>query len=127
MSRILHVFAATLLGALAAGCAGRPSTSLPASPLRPTGPIPPYIVHAAELDGTSGPRLAKALRAIDGVEGVELDLEMRKATIQTKTGLFLYEPQVRAAFTSAQVDLASFHPPSEALVTVYVVQAAGGG
>ena len=127
MTRNLHVFSAVLLGAIIASCAGEPSASGPVSSVRPTGPIPPYTVQAAELDETSGPRLAKALRAIDGVEDVELDLEARRANVQTRSGLFLYEPQVRAAFSSANVEFASFQPPSEALVTVYVVEAGGGG
>jgi len=123
MSRTLPALSAALLGALVTGCASEPSVSS----ARPTGTIPPYTVHATELDETSGPRLATALRAIDGVEDVEIDLESRRANVQTKAGLFLYEPQVRAAFSSASVEFGSFDPPSEALVTVYVVQAAGGG
>ena len=127
MPRTLQVFSIALVGALAAGCADAPSVARPANSGRPTGPIPPYTVRAAELDESSGPKLAEALRGIDGVESVELDVKARKAKVQTKADRFLYEPQVQAAFASASVELTSFEAPSEAFVTVYVVDAAGGG
>ena len=125
--RHLSLSSVALLGALAAGCAGEPPAAVRDDSVRPTGTIPPYVAHAAELDDSGGSRLETALRAIDGVEGVEVELEARRASVEMTEGVFLYDAQVRAAFAAADVEFGSFQPPAEALVTVYVVEAAGGG
>ena len=129
MPKILSssLFALGLVGGVFVGCAGEPSSRQSSDAARSTDPIPPYSVRVEGLDESSGARLVTALAAIEGVGGAELDLETSAVSVQTKAGAYLYEPQVRAAVASAEVQLAAFEAPSEALVTVYVVEVEGGG
>ena len=58
---------------------------------------------------------------------VGIEADRNGAAVQMEKGAFLYESGVSEALAEEELELVSFEPPPEALVTVYEVIASGGG